>query len=319
MKRVCTDVENNIIWQSQADVLPSTKHHVRKSTNSVLPKERFWINGATVIECRWDPKEQEILLIYAEDDFRDALGRMCCLQYIVCKYIDMKFGDRILVVHCANGAYFPMLLNERTRGLIPSRAPEYFYEINWHNAGRLLHPMEHILENNSTAMNEADKEVVRERFRKVGKLRMRDKVAAFLTGFAAFIMFTFIFMFIITDEMIEAVIPILIGLGLVPALSVVVTIVFVGFLKLWRTSPIKKLNYKKVVLFHSIYDDPDYLVSVKYLYVYEKINNRIELVSYPVGFNNFTMKDVYYGQMLYKCSIDAENESANMHYFYYLL
>ncbi len=316
MKRVCTDVENNIIWQSQADVLPSTKHHVRKSTNSVLPKERFWINGATVIECRWDPKEQEILLIYAEDDFRDALGRMCCLQYIVCKYIDMKFGDRILVVHCANGAYFPMVLNERTKDLIPARAPEYFYETNWRDAKRLLHPLEYILESNSVAMNEADKAVVREQFRKVGKLRVRDKVAAFLTGVAAFIMFAFIFILTITDEMIEAVLPILIGLGLVPTLSIGAVIAFVICLKVSRTSPISKLCYKKVVLFHSIYDDPDYLVSVKHLYVYEKINNRIELVSYPVGFNNLAIKDAYYGQVLHKCSKDTVNGTGDLHYFY---
>ena len=74
-----------------------------------------------------------------------------------------------------------------------------------------------------------------------------------------------------------------------------------------------------MVLFYSIYDDPDYLVSTKELYVYEKINNRIELVNYPVGFTNFAMKDVYYGQLLYKCSIDTENKSGDMRYFYYLL
>lgn len=94
---------------------------------------------------------------------------------------------------------------------------------------------------------------------------------------------------------------------------------FVIFLKLSRTSPIGKLKYKKVVLFHSIHDNPDYLVSTKNMYVYEKINNRIELVCYPVGYNNFAMKDVYYGQILYKCSIDEDNRTSNIHYFYYLL
>ena len=105
MKRICTDIESSIIWQSQADIL----------LNSV--------------------------------------------QYDVCSPVDLKFGDRILVVRCVNGAYFLMLLNERTKGLIPACPPEYFSEINWRDAARLLHPMEHILENDSTAMNEADKEV----------------------------------------------------------------------------------------------------------------------------------------------------------------
>lgn len=316
MQRTCTDIENSIIWQSQGDILPSTKKHICKLSNYVLPKMRFSINGATIIECRWDPKEQEILLVYVEDDFRDALGNVCCLQYSVCEYMDMKYGDRILVVHCPNGAYFPMLLNEGTREFIPSRAPEYFYETNWRDARRLLHPMEHILENDSTAMKEVDKEVVREQFRKVGKLRVRDKWAAFLTGVAAFILFAFIFILTITDEMIEAVLPILIGLGLVPTLSIGAVIAFVICLKISRTSPIEKLSYKKEVFFHSIYDDPDYLVATKELYVYEKINNRIELVHYPVGFTNFAIKDAYYGQILHKCSKDIENGTNDLFYFY---
>lgn len=128
MKRICTDIESSIIWQSQADIL----------LNSV--------------------------------------------QYDVCSPVDLKFGDRILVVRCVNGAYFLMLLNERTKGLIPACPPEYFSEINWRDAARLLHPMEHILENDSTAMNEADKEVVMGRFQKVGKLRIRDMIAAFECG-----------------------------------------------------------------------------------------------------------------------------------------
>lgn len=316
MKRACTDVENNIIWQSQDDILPNINIAENKSQGVILQNEQFWINGGTVIECVWEPKEGELLLVFAEDNYRDAQGRVCCFHYPVSKHIDMKFGDRILLVYCANGAYFPMLLNERTKGLIPPCPPEYFYQTNWREVERLPHPLALTLENDSTAMNETDKEMVKEKFRKVGKLRVRDKVGVFLLGLAAFIMFAFIFLVMITDEMIEEIIPILIGLGLVPALSIVAMIVFALLLKLSRTAPIKKLNYKKTVLFHSIQEDADYVTSVRMMYVCEKINNRIVQVGYPVGFNNLVVKDMYYGQILHKCSKDVVTGTNDINYFY---
>lgn len=84
----------------------------------------------------------------------------------------------------------------------------YFQHTNWLDVRKLVHPMETILENNSRVINEADKEKVRERFRRVGKLRVSDKIAAFL-------------------------------MSVVPALSMGAMIAFVLSLKLSRMAPIK--------------------------------------------------------------------------------
>ncbi len=71
-----------------------------------------------------------------------------------------------------------------------------------------------------------------------------------------------------------------------------------------------------MVIIQSIGESTDYMSSVKSLYVYEKINDRIQVVIYPIGFNNFNLKDVNYGQILYKCSHSARNYTEGLFYFY---
>ena len=156
MKRLCTAKENEIIWQNQSDILTSTIKNVRSKNKKVLPKGKYWINGATVVRCIGEHKEMGQLLMYAEDDLKDVDGELCSLEYYTHQSIDLKYGDRIMIVYCENGAYFPMLINERTRDFVPHCPPEYFHQISWHNVRKLVHPMEHILENVSISMNEED-------------------------------------------------------------------------------------------------------------------------------------------------------------------
>lgn len=314
MKRVCTEAEKKILLESADDMLLYGNENKRKGIR--LPDEQFSINGGTIIECAWDPKEQEIHLVFAEDDFKDLQGRNCCFYYPVSRYLDLKLGDRILVVQGDSGIYFPMLLNEKSKTWIPVCPPEEFYQTNWSEVNRYPHPMAIQLKNDSVAMDENDKEIVREHFRKVGKLRGRDKVGAFLAGVAAFITFGVIFCITLTDEMIEQVIPVIIGMGLVPVLSVAVAIGLAVLLKTSRTRPISKLKYQKKVLLYCVYESRDYMSPVKILYVFEKIDNKIQVVTYPIGFNNFVPKDMYYGQILHKCTKEAAQYTEDMKYFY---
>ena len=76
------------------------------------------------------------------------------------------------------------------------------------------------------------------------------------------------------------------------------------------------LKYKKNVFFHSIANAPNFNTSSKRLYVYEKINDRIKLVCYSLESNYLALQDVFYGQVLHKCSMDILNDGSASYYFY---
>lgn len=318
MRRTCTEVENNIIRQSLGNILPSVRTDNKKLSATLLKEKQFWINGGTFVECTWEQREGCVVIRFVEDDFRNNAGNVCCFQYPVCQYINLKPGDRLLIVHCANGAFFPMPLNQTTRHFIPEYPPAYFYKMNWNEVQVLPHPMGLYLEDRSTIMNEMDKAEMKEKCRRVKKLRPRDWVATLLVGFLLFLVFGFLFVWLIIQEILVEFTSGMICLAIFGVLCVVGTIAFAVLLIAMRVAPFKKLNYKKQVLFHSCIHNKIDENGLKrtFLYVYENINNCIYLVSYPVGFHTFPLNNACYGQILHKCSKNAVSCAKDKNYFY---
>lgn len=316
MRVTCTEAEKNIISQSVDDMFPVAGHGGSQVTEIFAESSDFTINGGTVIDCTWDAGKANVVLVFAEDDFSDKLTQPCAIKYPVGKYIDMKAGERLLVVHFSNGVFFPMKLNSLTAHLVPANPPASFSETDWSEAIVLPHPDAIWLEEKSSPMTAEDKAQLVAKQHGKGKLRLRDKAVIAMVGVMWFCLLALGYIALVAGEILTDAVMGLVALVLVVLLTIVGTVVFAKVLIGTRVRPLKSVRYQKRVLFHSMEFKLDEMGKRTELRVYENINGSLTLVSYPVGFNKFTAKDIYYGQALWKCSKDAVSCAQDINYFY---
>ncbi len=81
------------------------------------------------------------------------------------------------------------------------------------------------------------------------------------------------------------------------------------------TRGLKKLRYKKKVLFLSVDNNNIDKLYIKELSVIEYVDGRFSLMNYIVNNNVFLPKDTPYGKVIYKYSVKAESGRLDLNYF----
>ncbi len=152
MKRPCTLEENNLIRSCVADIL--TYQGLFNTPYEIIGKQ-FWINGGTIINYV-NYNETDAWLTIAEDDLRDIIGNYCCVRYQAPAGLDVKVGERILVVYNEDGVYIPLRVNEQTKQLISMQNPEYFDTVDWDKSIKIPHPAILELDQAPHLMNEQE-------------------------------------------------------------------------------------------------------------------------------------------------------------------
>ena len=265
--------------------------------NNILG-DKFRINGGTII-CYSDDAGQKAYMIYAEDDRLDTEGKFYCIKYPVKSNLQLHYGDRILLLYCENGAYIPMKVSGRTMNMISNQQPDYFYKTDWNTVECLPHPNGVSMDKTMYQMNEHEtkKMIRRTTSYKVNRLLNWigiPVIPLFILGISDVFRK-------VNDRLFDA--STLFG-------KIFVIVIWVGG-SIWvcgkliycvKVHDLKKIKYRKTVLFHSIHMERQKKMNVRCVSVYEYKDGKIKLVSYPFQNAEISLQKMRYGSVLCKYS-----------------
>lgn len=315
MKRECIELENRMIKECAGDILARPDTYKNAIVfKSKIPGDKFQVNGGTIINISYS--KEGTYLIYAEDDLMDSKGNPCRIIYPALHGTNMKPGDRILLVYSDSGSYFPMRLTERTRDFIPEYAPEYFGRVDWSKAVCIPHPAAIDLDLRSSMMYEYEKIKFVEKGNSLKSIRIKNWIGIVLLSFLILFLFALLFIGLVAGDIIVE-----FSTAIIFAFALVLVWMFLTYKLIkkiiaGRTRGLKKIQYKKKVMFHSMnsaFDENN--IHTKYVSVYEYINGVVELVSYPVNSNVFLPKKILYGKIIYKYSQDEKSCAKDINFF----
>lgn len=152
MKRICTAEEYNLIRTCVSDIL--TYRGAFDESNVIVGKQ-FWVNGGTVMNYV-SYGANDAWLTIAEDDLRDVVGNYCCVRYQAPTGLEIKVGERILLVYNEDGGYVPLKVNAQTSQLISMNNPDYFDTVDWEKSVKVPHPAILELDQQPRLMNEQE-------------------------------------------------------------------------------------------------------------------------------------------------------------------
>lgn len=285
----------------------------RRSSRAPLPGEHFSVNGGVVLEnTEWGRGEAELLI--AEDDLRDEEGRPVRIAYPLLMSAPVVTGQRILLAYCENGAYIPLRLTAETEAMISPEPPAYFQEVNWKDAPKLPHPAVLQLDRSSRQINEKEAKDLAGAYSSRSGTKARNWVGIVLLGVLYLMLLGLLFIFLVGEEVIEELSAgIAVGVILLLTWAVLTFFSARGLLR-GADKSLKKLRYRKKVMFSMTYTD-GYMdtTSASYLNVYEYMDGELQQVNYMIQGNVFLPKDIPYGRVIHKYSKDPEG--TKMMYF----
>lgn len=294
-----------LIWQI---------YNKKKICKKRIPGNKFWVNGGTIISVNYS--EEGAQLIYTEDDLTDTMRNPCCIMYPAFYGTDIKFGERILLVYSDSGAYIPLRVTERTRDLISQDIPEYFGRVNWKEAVCLPHPAAVDLDQKSSMMYEYEKIKFVEKCNSLKSIRIKNWIGIVLLSFLILFLFGILFIALVAGDIITEFYMAVIFAAMQIFVWIFLTYRLVKAILSGSIRRLKKIQYKKKVMFHSISDTFDENnIYTKYVSVYEYINGVVELVPYAVNSNLFLPKNLPYGKIIYKYSQDAISCAKDINFF----
>lgn len=315
MKRACTEAENKIIKKCGKDLLTRPEFlggNYRKRKK--LPGKQFWIAGGTVLE--YIPHTEDgPLLVFAEDDFYDADGRHCVMILSAPYLLNIEVGERILLVYNEDGAYMPLRITEVTRGMVSASAPDYIDKVNWKEATILPHPAGVELEERSRLLYEEEAKALVKKCNKLKNIQRRNRVGIFLFSVLILMFEALAFVFLVAGEVIANPNEALLYIAAAIVFCLILTVLFAKLVLSGKLRGLKKIQYKKKVLFCST--DVTFMNGYyeRYISVFEVLNGRIQLISYPVINNYFLPKKTPYGKVLYKYSALAKSCARDWNFF----
>lgn len=279
-----------------------------------LPGDKFWVNGGTIIRIEYS--KEGTYLIYAEDDLRDDMGNPCRIRYPAPNSVDVRPGERILLVYSDSDAYIPLKMTERTRYFIPERGPEYIGKVDWNEAVELPHPWAVGLDRRSSMMYEYEKMEFEKKCSSFKSIRIRNWIGIVLLSFLILFLFGILFIVLVAGDIITEFYMAIIFVTLAVLIWLFLTCKFAKAALTGRISGLKKIQYKKKVMFGWSGDIfSEYNNYTKYIAVYEYVNRTVILVEYPVNGNVFLPKNIPYGKIIYKYSKDAKSCAGDLNFF----
>lgn len=314
MRRECTEEENRLVKDCVADILTYPAIVTR---TAYLPGNEFFVNGGTIINYVNYNRDDAYLTI-AEDNFRDPMGNICCIQYPVPTNLNVTVGERVILVYSDTGAYIPLKVTERTKSLIPMQNPDYFESVDWNRTVKLPHPAVLDLDKNARPSNEKDMaNIIR-----VGKSKndKRLNIAIVLLSVLILFIFALIFIFSVGSFITSPLMAVVIGVLLLGA-WIALTIVIAKGLRSGKTRGLKKLHYKKKVLFLNLRDVSlvrldGIKIKSKQISVYEYKDGELKIEDYTVNNTVFLPKDIPYGSVVYKYTKGMESSELGLNYFF---
>lgn len=280
-----------------------------------LPGDKFWVNGGTVIRTEHS-KNEETYLIYAEDDIRDDMGNPCCIMYPAPNSADVRPGERILLVYSDSGAYIPLKITERTRNFIPERGPEYIGKADWNEAVRLPHPGAVVLDRQSSMMYEYEKMEVVKKCAGFKNIRARNWIGIVLLSLLILFLFGILFIVLVAEDIITEFPAAVIFVAAAVLIWLFLTCKFAKAVLTGRISGLKKIRYKKKVMFGWIGDIfNEYNNYTQCIAVYEYVNGTVIRVEYPANGNVFLPKNIPYGKIIYKYFKEEKSSAGNLNFF----
>lgn len=287
----------------------------RKCARAALPGTMFHVNGGVILNyvC-YNPKDAYLTI--AEDDLRDAQGNLICVQYPAPAGLRVTPGQRILIAYSDNGAYIPMYLTQQTAGMIPQNPPAYFYSVDWNQVPKLPHPAALCLDPVSYPMNEHEAETFAKNCNRLKEIRVKNWIAVILTGLLLLGLLFLLFVFLVAGEIITQPIA-AVTAGVVELVVWVLLMLVIGrAIFAGKTRELKKLQYKKKVMFLSINTETDFNgIPGSYMQVYEYIGGQLKMEKYLIHNNAFLPKDIPYGRVIHRISDTAEHTAMGLYYF----
>ncbi len=285
----------------------------RKKHNKI-PGDMFWINGGTIIDYKGNHFSR-MELIFAEDDLTDVRGIPCFIKYPALSGLHVKRGERIILVYSDTGHYIPLRVTERTQYLIPERDFWNIDELDQSTIGCIPHPSGVDLDKESCIMSEEERAAYVKKSNGIKHFGIANAIAIGGVCFLIFMIFSLIFIGLVGGEVItEAYDAAVLGAFLLIT-WVLLTYGFYKFLLAGNIRKLNKIQYKKKVMFHSMNGQYENFSYAKNIFVYEYVNGILELVPYPVGNMVFVPKDIPYGKILYKYSIEKNSCPTDLNYF----
>lgn len=285
----------------------------RKKAKKHIPGDRFWVNGGTIIN--YVNSKEGAYLIFAEDELRDSMGNPCCIAYPAPYGMNVRYGERIILVYSDTGAYIPLRVTGRTQYFIYDRVPEYFYKVNWNEATCLPHPAVMDTDKESFVMNENEAANVVKKCNSIKSIRIRNWIGIVLSSFLILFLSALSFIFLVAGDVITEFSTAVIFVIAVVLIWLFLTYIIARTILAGKVRRLTKIRYKKKVLFHSVNDVYENNMYMKYVSVYEYVNGVLELVSYPSTGNVFLPKNIPYGKIIYKYSKDAKSCARDLNFF----
>lgn len=285
-----------------------------RSRKSPIPGSRYSVNGGTVVGYAKDSPSEAYLLI-AEDDLWDAAGNPCCIEFLIPARDDIVMWERILLVCSDKGAYIPLKVTERTKPLISMHRPRYVGQTDWSRAARLPHPAALRLDPVSRPMYEAEAAAFAGSCRRIKNIRVRNWIVIVLLSLLLLFLLGLLWIGLIAGEIItEPSAAVTAAAALLAAWGAATCGIACG-IRSGQARSLKKLRYKKKVLFLSVRDEVIANNVTRFIAVYEWINGKLTPVSYPVNGNVFLPKDIPYGTVIQKYSRVPESGQRDVNFF----
>lgn len=288
---------------------------VRKSRKAPLPGKKFRVNGGVILDYVIRT-EGNAHLIIAEDDLRDAEGNPVCIEYPAPRNLSVTAGQRILLAYSDNGAYIPLRLTAQTDNMIPSEPPAYFHTVDWEKATRLPHPAAMNLDKESYLMHEKEVEDFAKACTSLTDIRVKNWVGIIILSLLVlFLLGLLLFALIVKDVITKPFAGALAGAVFLLAWGIF-TVVMAKRILTGVTRGLKRLQYKKKVMFLSVYREYGFNeVYMSYVRVYEYVDGELLLRNYFISNSVFLPKDIPYGKVIYKLSKASESTEKDLNYF----
>lgn len=272
----------------------------------------FQINGGTVIG--YFGSGEDAWLEFAEDDLLDSEGKPYIISFAVQNFPEVRPGDRILLVYCDTGEYIPVPVSEETRGMISMQLPDYWDKADKTKLVSIPHPNVISLDREAYRMNENETAALAKKCSGKG-MKAKNIVGIILLSLLVLVIFGLVFIFLVAGEVIESLNAACTAGIIMLALWGLSTYGIARGLGGSLTKSMKKLAYKKRVLFHSIAADFENNTLVRELKVYEYVDGHLDLVSYSANGNVLLPKNIRYGTVIYKYSRKQDENKPYDNYF----
>lgn len=308
---VCTPVMTNgcyFVWRRFGEKIGRRKRRRRTFKDGT-----FQVNGGTV--TGYFGGGEDAWLEFAEDDLLDSEGKPYIVSFAVQIFPEVKPGDRILLVYCDTGEYIPMPVSEETQGMISMQAPDYWDKADKTKLTSIPHPNVTCLDREAYRMNEQEATALAKKCNEHRGMKAKNIVGIILLSVLVLMIFGIVFIFLVAGEVIESLSVACTVAGIMLVVWGLSTYGIARGIRGSLTKSIRKLEYKKRVLFHSIMTDLGDNTLEKELKVYEYVNGQLDLVTYSVNSNVYLPKNVRFGTVIYKYSRNAEEDKPYWIYF----